>query len=149
MRCLLATSLVVLALVACTSTDEGRPSPPRADTGRDTGYDGGYDGGHVPYTSNWKVRLGDEIQGYLIRYEQIPLHEAVTRDSPTGTVLVQNSRLEAVGFVTPRGAAYRLSPGATEGVVYSQYLENDPRLEKLVALILDLPDSLTIEPLGN
>jgi hypothetical protein len=72
-----------------------------------------------PFTEYFEVSVDGVTQGYLLRYNPIPLHSDVTRSLPTGTHRVFDARFEEVGFVSPRGEWRRHGDGGISDAVGS------------------------------
>jgi len=99
-------SLLLLAtttlLTACVS-DDG----PTAQFVGDA--DGGMDVAREhAYTILTEVTFDGETQpaGFTVEFAPLPLGIEDERPYPVGTVLVQDSALENLGFITPRGRAF-------------------------------------------
>jgi hypothetical protein len=61
------------------------------------------------YTRMLEVRVVDDITivAYLVEFEDLPIGVIDERPFPIGTALVQDVKLNTVGFLTPGGEAFR------------------------------------------
>lgn len=96
---LLACVLVVSACRSPRSQDD--PSQP-AGTRPDTGL-------REPYTRTFEIEVAGEPVGYLVSYEEVPLHaqDQVVRRLPTGSHRILSPDFLDVGFLTPGGDVRR------------------------------------------
>lgn len=61
------------------------------------------------YTRLLEIRLDDETQvsAYLVQFDVLPQGVIDERPYPVGTALVQDTDLNTLGFLTPKGQAFR------------------------------------------
>jgi hypothetical protein len=69
-----------------------------------------------PYTSYMKVKQGEAVVGYLVRYEPLPAYADMQQRYPAGTVFVEDRQFARLGFITPHGAGYRYEGTMSEPV---------------------------------
>ena len=100
-------ALAVLA-AACSSTrpedDAGLPVAPRpAPTLAATSS--------LDWTSTSEIRFSGELVGYLVEVLEVPGGVPDRRPFKPGTVLIQDTKLEMIGFISPGGTTYRFDEG--------------------------------------
>ncbi len=98
----------VLTLALCLFLSPACASGGGKQGGQETGTDLGLAQGNA-FTNLLEVRLGSsqEVAGYLVEFEGVPLGIVDDRPYPVGTVLVQDTSLQTLGFLTPRGNGFR------------------------------------------
>ena len=70
-----------------------------------------------PFTKYLQVKDGEKVVGYMVRYEEVPSHiKNVQRSYPTGSVFVENTAFERIGFVTIYGTAYQFHPRGSDPI---------------------------------
>ncbi len=95
--------VVLLGVVGCTASDpiiaanDGIARPPTTLAAAQD----------LDFTETSEVLVRGEVIGYVKTLLELPEGIEDKRAWPTGTLLVQDLELEWIGFVSPRGAAYR------------------------------------------
>ena len=91
-------------IAACSSTPKDdpadlpvapRPAPTLAATSS------------LDWTSTSEIRFSGELVGYLVEVLEVPGGVPDRRPFKPGTVLIQDKKLEMVGFISPGGTTYR------------------------------------------
>ena len=98
----------LLAMLGCASSTSSRQT---------LAPQGEYSSLRDPYTRTLSVLVSDAVIGYVVRYDEVPLHSDVERALPAGTYRILNLDLEEVGIVTPGGDFRRHTlPGYSESI---------------------------------
>ncbi len=114
-RALLAVTLAWIA-GGCASTEPGRAATqaadaaPRAAPTREAASD-------LQYTEVSEIRFGKDLVGYLVAV--LPVPEGMTDGRPwqPGTALIQDGKMQFIGFISPHGTTYKFDEyGAAKGV---------------------------------
>lgn len=69
-----------------------------------------------PFTTYLQVRKGENVLGYVVRYDPIPLGQDVKRVHREGTMFVEDIRFERIGFITNLGRGYRYRGAEVEEI---------------------------------
>lgn len=135
---------VLTALTACGSITYEEPSPvttPEPETVK------GIDIPDSPpmrdaYTTYLKVARDGVTIGYVVRYDEPPTRTDVARRYKAGTMFVENSKFERVGFITSLGRAYRFRGADSEEV-------GQGTLEELLPTYFGEKGELEVTPLSQ
>ncbi|MFH0944849.1 MAG: hypothetical protein V2A76_06595 [Planctomycetota bacterium] len=132
----------VAALTACSSFQYGDPSP--VTTPEPAAIDGVVipDSPPLrePFTTYLKVTRDGVTVGYMVRFDPLPEGSDIDADGREGTLLVENSRFERIGFITRLGKGY-LHEGADSKEV------GQGTLEKLLPAFFGERGTLEVSPL--
>ena len=102
-RALLAPLAAALLLTACASHEPAAATPDkaaRAPATRDAAHD-------LSYTATSEIRFGGELVGYLVDVQPVPGGIVDDRPWEPGTALIEDSKFEFIGFISPHGTTYR------------------------------------------
>ena len=93
-------ALLLLALLGCAAGTSSIDDEAAAFTGQPAR--------DLAYTHTYEVRFGAEelVTGYVIEFYSTPEGMLDRRLYPVGTVLVQDTDLVTIAFITPGGRAY-------------------------------------------